>query len=95
MQYDDPVTAAPPDPEDQRWRALIAQHQVLSAAAAVAWSALLDAYRPSPDGMIRPQPDLLQRYRSACAMRAAAEAALLELLQPAPQCKADGSNDPA
>ena len=81
MQYDGPVTVDSFDPDDQRWQALLAQHEVLSAAAAVAWSALVEAYRPSPDGMNRPQPDLLQRYRTACAVRAAAEAELLALLQ--------------
>jgi hypothetical protein len=82
MQYHQPVPVGPEDPTDQRWHALMAQHEVMSAAAAVAWSALVDAYRPSPDGMIRPTPDLLQRYHSACALRAAAEAELLALLQP-------------
>ncbi len=94
MQSLDPVAAEGSDPSDQRWLALMAQHEVMSAAAAVAWRALVEAYRPSADGMIRPQPDLLQRYRSACAMRAAAEADLLALLQPQPECKPDGRIGP-
>jgi hypothetical protein len=94
MQSHDPVTVEPSDPTDQRWRALMAQHDMLSAAAAVAWSALVEAYRPSADGMIRVQPELLQRYYSACAMRAAAEADLLALLQPRPQNNPQGSIGP-
>ncbi len=94
MQSYDPATVQPSDPADQRWQALMAQHDMLSAAAAVAWRALVEAYRPSPDGIIRQQPELMQRYHSACAMRAAAEADLLALLQPPPARKTDGSIGP-
>jgi hypothetical protein len=94
MQSRDPAATPPPEPADLRWQALVAQHDLLSAAAAVAWSALVEAYRPSADGMIRRQPELLQRYQAACAMRAAAEADLLSLLQPMQAGKADGSMGP-
>ncbi len=95
MQFQDPATLEPFRSDDERLRTLVAQVEMLRAAAAVAWSALVEAYRPSADGMIRPTPDLLQRYHNACAMRAAAETELHALLQPQPGCKADGSNDPA
>lgn len=95
MQSFDPATEELVCPGDQRWHMLVAQIEMLNAAAALAWNALVDAYWPSADGMIRPRSDLLQRYHSACAMRAAAEAELLVLLQPQTASKADGTNQSA
>jgi hypothetical protein len=77
------VTGGSTDPEqspatadDQQWIALLARYDLLQAAARLAWEALLEAYKPSADGLIDPSAELLERYQQAVAVRQAAELAL-------------------
>lgn len=67
---------------DDRWRDLLAQYELVQMAAGLALQALIEAYKPRPDGMINdPPPEVLQRYRRACALRVVAEQALLEFVE--------------
>ena len=67
---------------DDRWRDLLAQYELVQMAAGLALQALIEAYKPQPDGMIdEPSPEVLQRYRRACALRVVAEQALLEFVE--------------
>ena len=73
--------SAPLKEDDQQWRALLAQCQLLNAAAVVAWNALIDAYRPLPNGNVQPSADLLLRYKNASSLRVAAEKAMLHFIE--------------
>jgi len=73
----------PPDPVDarQRWSDLLAHHDVASMAATVAWEALVAAYKPSLEGTGTPSRALLDQYRAASALKAAAEQLLVDYLK--------------
>ena len=67
---------------DDRWRDLLAQYELVQMAAGLALQALIEAYKPRPDGMVDdPSPDVLQRYRKACALRVVAEQQLLDFVE--------------
>jgi hypothetical protein len=75
-------TQQSPTGGDDRWRDLLAQYELVQMAAGLALQALIEAYNPRPDGMISdPPPEVLQRYRRACALRVVAERALLEFVE--------------
>lgn len=72
------------------WRALLAQYDMVQAASKFAWEALLDAYKPSWDGRVDPQPELIERYKQASALLRAAERALLTFME----CVSGPPSDP-
>jgi hypothetical protein len=75
-------TQQSPTGGDDRWRDLLAQYELVQMAAGLALQALIEAYKPRPDGMIKdPPPEVLQRYRRACALRVVAEQALLDFVE--------------
>ena len=67
--------------DDPQWIELLERYGLLQAAARLAWEALLEAYKPSADGMVSPPPELLERYQQAAAMRQAAELALFNYIK--------------
>ncbi|HEY6514454.1 MAG TPA: hypothetical protein VI032_20930 [Burkholderiaceae bacterium] len=67
--------------EKQQWAGLLARYNVLQLAAMDAWERLLGAYRATPEGLIDPPPELLERYQRASAMRQQAEVALFSYIQ--------------
>ena len=67
---------APAGGGDQQWQELLERCDTLQLAVRIAWEALLEAYKPSPDGFVNPPPELLERYYKASALRQAAELAL-------------------
>ena len=67
---------------DDRWRDLLAQYELVQMAAGLAFQALIAAYKPRPDAMIEePSPEVLLRYKKACALRIVAEQALLDFVE--------------
>jgi hypothetical protein len=76
MESQQPATGG-----DRDWHDLLQQYELVQMASALAFQALLDAYKPTPDGLIAaPSPEVLMRYRNASALRAAAEQALLSFI---------------
>jgi hypothetical protein len=75
-------TPQSPTGGDDRWRDLLAQYELVQMAAGLALQALVEAYKPRPDGMISdPPPEVLRRYRKACALRVVAEQALFDFVE--------------
>jgi len=72
---------APTGEDDPQWIELLERYGLLQAAARLAWEALLEAYRPSADGLVSPPPELLERYQQAAALRHAAELALFNYIK--------------
>ncbi len=73
---------SPSGGDGDNWRELVAQYELVQMATGLAFQALVEAYRPGPDGHIsEPPAELLMRYKNACALRMAAEQALLRLLE--------------
>jgi len=66
---------------DADWRGLLDKYDALDAAALIAWTALVDAYKSNANGDIVPTAELLATYEMAKAMRVAAEQALLSFMQ--------------
>jgi hypothetical protein len=67
---------------NDRWRDLLAQYELVQMAAGLAFQALIEAYKPRPDGMIdQPPADALLRYKKACALRVVAEQRLLDFVE--------------
>lgn len=72
-------------PDDEQWRELRTQCELVQAAARLAWEALIEAYTDPSDGFREPPVELLARYRQARLLRMAAEQALLDHLESRPQ----------
>lgn len=47
----------------------------------MAWRALLEAYKRSSDGAVRPDSEAMVLYKNASALRLAAEQALIKYLE--------------
>jgi hypothetical protein len=68
--------------ESAQWRQLVAQCDLLRAAAQIAWTNMVEAYKvaAADPTALDPEQAVIQ-YRSAKALQAAAEATLLQYME--------------
>jgi hypothetical protein len=68
--------------ESAQWRNLVAQCDLLRAAAEIAWTNMIEAYKAAAAGSATIDPQLaVDQYRAAKVMQAAAERALLQFME--------------